>query len=196
MESESDSSRRTWGRTVNESESESHSQAQSHVATDSKGTSYGSSWQRTHSAFLQQGISGRLGAGAGIEDVSIGLGAGGSKSVTELQGVSWGEQAGVSEQHSDFHGTIESEVQSRGRSVSQSEGGFQSHTVIHGQSGADSEADGIQYETLDGHPALTLQRGAVANASEMVHLWAMGGAAREEAEIALDEAVLLLEGER
>jgi len=56
-------------------------------------------------------------------------------------------------------------------------------------------ADRIQYETLDGHPALALQREAVANASEMVRLWAMGGAMREEAEIALEEALSLLEGE-
>jgi hypothetical protein len=56
-------------------------------------------------------------------------------------------------------------------------------------------ADRIQYETLDGHPALALQREAVANASEMVRLWSMGGATREESEIALGEAVSLLEGE-
>jgi hypothetical protein len=56
-------------------------------------------------------------------------------------------------------------------------------------------ADRIQYETLDGHPALALQRETVANASEMIRMWSMGGAMREEAEIALDEAVSSLEGE-
>jgi hypothetical protein len=56
-------------------------------------------------------------------------------------------------------------------------------------------ADRIQYETLDGHPALALQREALANATEMVRLWSMGGAMREEAEVALEEAVSLLEGE-
>jgi hypothetical protein len=61
--------------------------------------------------------------------------------------------------------------------------------------GAGLAADRIQYETLDGHPALALQREAVANAFEMVRLWSMGGATREEAEIALGEAVSLLEGE-
>ena len=57
-------------------------------------------------------------------------------------------------------------------------------------------ADRIQYETLSGHPALGLQRDVVANASEMVRLWAMGGAPWEDAEAALQEAVLLLDGER
>jgi hypothetical protein len=57
-------------------------------------------------------------------------------------------------------------------------------------------ADRIQYETLAGHLALALQREAVANASEMVRLWSMGGAAREQAEVALEDAVSLLEGER
>lgn len=56
-------------------------------------------------------------------------------------------------------------------------------------------ADRIHQETLDGHTALGLQREAVANASEMVRLWAMGGAAREEAEAALAEAVSALKAE-
>jgi hypothetical protein len=57
-------------------------------------------------------------------------------------------------------------------------------------------ADRIQVETLDGHPALALQREALTSASEAVRLWAMGGATREEAESALEAAVALLEGER
>jgi len=57
-------------------------------------------------------------------------------------------------------------------------------------------ADRIQYETLDGHPALSLQRDAIASASEMVRKWAMGGSTREDVEAALTEAILMLEGER
>jgi hypothetical protein len=77
--------------------------------------------------------------------------------VTEQQGVSWGEQSGVSEQHSESHGVTESEVQSRGRSVSQSEGGFQSHTVTHGQSDTESEADGIQESWGESHAESQMQ---------------------------------------
>jgi hypothetical protein len=56
-------------------------------------------------------------------------------------------------------------------------------------------ADRIQYETLDGHPALSLQREAVAYASEIVWNWAMGGKTREDAEVVLTEAILMLERE-
>lgn len=57
-------------------------------------------------------------------------------------------------------------------------------------------ADRIQVETLDGHPALALQREALSGASETVRLWAMGGATREEAQGALEAALARLEGER
>ena len=56
-------------------------------------------------------------------------------------------------------------------------------------------ADRIQYETLSGHPALGVQRDVVANASQLVRMWAMGGATRADAEAALEEVVLLLERE-
>jgi hypothetical protein len=56
-------------------------------------------------------------------------------------------------------------------------------------------ADRIQYETLDGHPALSLQREVVAYASEIVWNWAMGGTTREDAEVVLTEAILMLERE-
>jgi hypothetical protein len=57
-------------------------------------------------------------------------------------------------------------------------------------------ADRIQYEALSGHPALKVQRELVANASQLVRMWSMGGANREDAEVALEDAVLILEGER
>jgi hypothetical protein len=55
-------------------------------------------------------------------------------------------------------------------------------------------ADRIQYETLSGHPALTVQRDVLANASQLVRMWAMGGATREEAQVALEAAVMSMEG--
>jgi hypothetical protein len=143
MESESDSVGRNWGRAITESESESRGRAESQVTTDSRGTSYGSSWQRSHSASLQQGYN----AKASI----VGVGGGYSESVTEQQGVNWGDQSGVSEQHSESHGVTESELQSRGRSVSQSEGGFQSHTETRGRSDTETIADGIQESWGESH---------------------------------------------
>ncbi|NIM93328.1 MAG: hypothetical protein GTO18_06415 [Anaerolineales bacterium] len=49
-------------------------------------------------------------------------------------------------------------------------------------------ADRIQQSALDGHPALALQREALSHAAEEVRIWAVGGGAREDAEVALIEA--------
>ncbi len=57
-------------------------------------------------------------------------------------------------------------------------------------------ADRIQQESLYGQPALELQRMALADAAEMVRLWAMGGGMREDAEYALAGAIALLEREQ
>jgi len=50
-------------------------------------------------------------------------------------------------------------------------------------------ADRIQSAALDGQPVLELQRQAVSSAAEIVKLWAMGGATREDAEIAVNDAI-------
>jgi len=50
-------------------------------------------------------------------------------------------------------------------------------------------ADRIQSAAMDGQPVLELQRQAVYGAAEAVKLWAMGGATREEAETAVNDAI-------
>jgi len=50
-------------------------------------------------------------------------------------------------------------------------------------------ADNIQALAMDGLPALELQRQAVTAAAEAVRLWTMGGGTREQAEIAVNNAI-------
>jgi hypothetical protein len=50
-------------------------------------------------------------------------------------------------------------------------------------------ADRIQSTAMNGQPVLELQRQAVSSAAEIVKLWAMGGATREDAEIAVNDAI-------
>lgn len=54
-------------------------------------------------------------------------------------------------------------------------------------------ADRAEQLALEGQPALALQREALTRAAEAVRLWAMGGGSREDAEVALAEAVQLLQ---
>jgi hypothetical protein len=53
-------------------------------------------------------------------------------------------------------------------------------------------ADRIQSTAMNGQPVLELQRQAVSSAAEIVKLWAMGGATREEAETAVNDAIEVL----
>lgn len=53
-------------------------------------------------------------------------------------------------------------------------------------------ADRIEQLTRDGHPALSLQREALAEAAIEVRLWAMGGAERQQTEEALTHAIDVL----
>lgn len=53
-------------------------------------------------------------------------------------------------------------------------------------------ADRIEQLTRDGHPGLSLQREALAEAAIEVRLWAMGGAERQQAEEALTHAIDML----
>lgn len=50
-------------------------------------------------------------------------------------------------------------------------------------------ADRIQASGIDGQPVLAMQRQAVSSAAGIVKLWAMGGASREDAEIAVNDAI-------
>jgi hypothetical protein len=56
-------------------------------------------------------------------------------------------------------------------------------------------ADRIDQLTLSGQPSLDVQRQALRDASEAVRSWAMGGASRDEAVAALDNAIALSGGE-
>jgi hypothetical protein len=57
---------------------------------------------------------------------------------------------------------------------------------------ASAAADRVAQMAVEGNGALALQREALASAAEAVRLWAMGGAERQGAAAALQEAVDLL----